>query len=74
MKSNPPIRGHELIREGGVRRVRLLDGTEKTVGGCRCGALPPGFDMSVAPNAVKRWHRQHKEEIRAAAKGDERKG
>jgi len=54
---NPPIKGHELLWEG--RRPAGL------AWGCRCGAKPedPGGAGSAA---VRRWHREHKAELRAA--------
>lgn len=59
-KTNPPIRGHELISEGA--HWRRWDGV--AVGGCRCGAQPDRL-LDISNNEVKRWHRQHKAEIRA---------
>ena len=66
-KTNPPIRGHELIAEGHARRAyNAAEDYDLTrwVGGCRCGAQPEGFG-EISVNAVKRWHRQHKAELRA---------
>lgn len=60
-KMNPPIKGHELIAEG--RNYIWFDG--KVIGGCRCGAKPPECG-SLPINEVKRWHREHKAELRAA--------
>jgi predicted NBD/HSP70 family sugar kinase len=59
MRPNPPIPGHELISEGHIT-VRA-NGT--VYGGCRCGERPAGWEtMSIA--AVKRWHREHKDQLR----------
>lgn len=55
---NPPIRGHELIAEG-----RNWTESGVVIGGCRCGAQPDGCGH-LAINAVKRWHREHKAELR----------
>lgn len=69
MNPNPPIRGHELLWEGHARQAVDWD-TEmyipgKFLGGCRCGAQPPGWpDVSIG--ATKRWHREHKAQLRAA--------
>jgi hypothetical protein len=60
VKPNPPIKGHELIAEGNVGR-RWMPGSE--TGGCRCGARPAEFP-DVSQYAMRRWHRQHKAELR----------
>jgi hypothetical protein len=67
VKPNPPIPGHELLHEGRVRilGLRESDGRLRYVGGCRCGATPPDWP-SVSAGAVRRWHRQHKADLRAA--------
>jgi hypothetical protein len=63
MRSNPPIKGHRLLHEG--HSVRLIDPVTDMYGewecGCECGAKP-GPDLSI--NGVKRWHRQHKANLR----------
>lgn len=65
---NPPIRGHHLLHEGAT--YRRWDHTvpsptgEIWVGGCECGARPEGFPDNISVNAMKRWHRQHKAELR----------
>lgn len=68
MRSNPPIPGHELLMEGmtfpGPHSPTAWAGTFN--GGCRCGAKPDGFPH-VSANAMKKWHRQHKAEVRANA-------
>lgn len=56
---NPPITGHELIHEG--RNWIMPNG--RPAGGCRCGAQPEGCGY-LGVNAVKRWHREHKAELR----------
>jgi hypothetical protein len=61
MKPNPPIKGHRLLYEGAIRRT--VSGGHS--GGCRCGAKPDGFP-DVSAYAMKRWHRLHKEDFRAA--------
>lgn len=60
MTPNPPIRGHELKAEGHVWRTWVDD---LMGGGCRCGAKPPEFP-NVSIGAMKRWHREHKAEVR----------
>lgn len=60
---NLPIPGHELIAEGHTRTWVGRDGATRYSGGCRCGEKPEGFpDASIY--ATKRWHRQHKAELR----------
>jgi hypothetical protein len=61
--ANPPIKGHELISEG---HIRGFDG--RVIGGCRCGVYP-GAWRGMSVNDVKRWHREHKAELRAAGGG-----
>jgi len=70
---NPPIRGHELKFEGHRHSWidRLTDdyardenGAIRYDGGCRCGATPDGWP-DITAQKVKRWHREHKAEIRA---------
>ena len=63
MRPNPPIKGHELIGEGHRHRGYDVAETAHWVWGCRCGARP---DPYPGVNATKRWHRAHKDEIRAA--------
>jgi len=62
---NPPIKGHKLLHEGRyVRRINpVTDEYDGWEGGCECGAEPEGHDTDPI-NAVKRWHRQHKAQIR----------
>ena len=72
MKSNPPIKGHELLHEGQL----WSDGEGGARGGCKCGAMPPGarsyrvafysshFLQTPSVAAIKRWHREHKEAVR----------
>lgn len=62
---NPPIRGHHLLHEGNVWRVRdpFWSGEDKWEGGCACGAKPPEFP-AVSARKMKAWHRQHKAELR----------
>lgn len=70
MNPNPPIKGHELIAKGQTWRsyhdkiwltLPVIDGW---IGGCRCGARPDRFPLRI--NAMRVWHREHKEEIRKA--------
>lgn len=61
MNPNPPIKGHELINEGVVRRNNL----GHLYGGCRCGARPETFEW-ISAGQMKVWHRYHKAELRAA--------
>lgn len=72
-KQNPPIKGHELLSEG--RQWTSIDiatddyrvdenGAIVYHGGCRCGAQPDGWP-SVSLSAVKRWHREHKADLRS---------
>ena len=69
MKPNPPIKGHELLQEGHVFPLHGngtgLDGWKIVghSGGCRCGAKPPEFP-NVSTVQMKKWHREHKEELR----------
>lgn len=72
MTPNPPIKGHELLMEGHTRRRHTISGymdtgdpTKDYSGGCYCGAKPEGFPLSIG--AMKRWHRQHKADLRAAS-------
>ena len=60
MTPNPPIRGHALLFEGGQWRTWT---SSQARGGCECGAKPDGFP-NVGVNEMKRWHRQHKVELR----------
>lgn len=67
MKPNPPVKGHRLLHEGhSVRRINpvtdMYDGWSE---GCECGAKPDPPANSI--NEMKRWHRQHKEELRDAS-------
>ena len=65
---NPPIPGHALLFEGLTLPI-LSSYTGLIVahkGGCQCGAQPEGFP-NLSTNAVKRWHRQHKADLRAEA-------
>jgi hypothetical protein len=68
---NPPIPGHHLLDEGAVWPIYddsvHSRGVTGHSGGCQCGAKPPGFP-NVSRNAMKEWHRGHKEEIRAAGR------
>lgn len=66
MNPNPPIKGHELIGEGNIRRqwTRLAADHDGWSGGCRCGARPDDFPH-VSIYAMKRWHREHKAQLRA---------
>lgn len=74
MKPNAPIPGHHLLHEGGVFKKHLpwngslyQDNEPVLTGGCECGAKPPSFP-DVSMNAMKRWHRQHKAELRGQPK------
>jgi len=69
MKSNPPIRGHELISEGKMQLKRVPGYPERPLGGCRCGAKPATYSNGRLPSQaeVKRWHRAHKEALREGA-------
>lgn len=64
---NPPIRGHKLLHEGDLRETynerEDYNPIELWSGGCQCGAKPDGWPH-VGTNAMKRWHRQHKAELR----------
>lgn len=65
-KVNPPIPGHHLLDEGMILpNYSVRDGIIGHTGGCRCGAKPPGFP-NVSKNQMQKWHRLHKEAIRAA--------
>ena len=61
MKSNPPIKGHALCWGAYDERGRF-----HSVLRCECGAHPddPNW-FFLSDNAIRRWHRQHKDEIRA---------
>lgn len=68
--ANPPIKGHVLLYEGKgrVEYEHTADGMQFTgnvLGGCECGAQPPDWPM-VSIRATKRWHREHKAQLRAA--------
>jgi len=69
VKPNAPIPGHHLLHEGAIYKSRDPDvgpwstDEERYVGGCACGAKPTDFpDISI--RAMKRWHRQHRAELR----------
>jgi hypothetical protein len=67
MKPNPPIKGHALLYEGHAFRhfdpvTEDYDGTWNE--GCECGERPTPRLNSIG--AMKRWHRQHKAELREA--------
>ena len=69
-RSNPPIAGHTLLHEGHTGFTYRQDSVGMYAkvpwGGCSCGARPAGFpDISI--NGMKRWHRQHKAELRGEA-------
>jgi hypothetical protein len=76
---NPPIPGHHLVNEGHVFRLHHVDQFPSTSlfaaeepqysGGCQCGARPPDFP-NVSTNAMKAWHRTHKEELRGVHRVD----
>lgn len=63
---NPPIKGHALLNEGhSVRISNNLMGTDVWSEGCECGAKPAqAQNVWVSINAMKRWHRAHKDELR----------
>lgn len=69
MRSNPPIKGHELLLEGHSRPTHHIGGPHAGefdgghMGGCRCGAKPDGWP-NVSVNYVKAWHRIHKDGLR----------
>jgi hypothetical protein len=65
VRANPPIPGHELLQEGHNPTTHRY----VVRGGCRCGATPPGYP-NVSASATKRWHRQHKAELRARTQPD----
>ena len=54
-----------LIEKGmGLPNINpVTDEYDGWEGGCECGAEPEGHDTDPI-NAVKRWHRQHKAQIR----------
>lgn len=61
MKANTRLAGHELRNEG-----RVYDGIHLVREGasrCSCGEWSPLLPSSAAR---KRWHREHKDAIRAA--------
>lgn len=61
---NPPIPGHALIGEGLTWPQYDHEGEVVGIaGGCRCGEKPEGFP-NLSIYAMKRWHRQHKAELR----------
>ena len=65
VKPNPPIPGHELLDEGQAYRTYGPD--ENYNGwrvGCRCGQRPPDWTPDMSLSAVKRWHREHKAQLR----------
>ena len=66
-KFNLPIKGHTLIYEGHMHGDTQgpWDSPRVTaVGGCSCGYQPLDW-QTMSVNKVKRWHREHKEAIRA---------
>lgn len=71
------LRGHGLRHEGTQRYSSSGEplsywrwATNEACGKCSCGELSPA---GVSKAAVQRWHREHKDNIRAAnAKGDTR--
>lgn len=81
MTPNPPIKGHHLKYEGKLYANPRYGACYQIKryaigGGCQCGALPPGVmreyvtneespPLLPSQNAVKRWHRQHKAELRS---------
>lgn len=69
MKSNPPIPGHHLLYEGRVTTVWGSSGRREIHGGCQCGARPEGYLLNVSIRAMKRWHREHKDNVRVLAGG-----
>lgn len=70
MPENTRLPGHTLRSEGAAhvwrdgRYVRTAEWTGK--GLCSCGATS---DVVGSNNARKRWHRAHKDAIRAEASG-----
>lgn len=62
MKGKTLVPGHTLIFEGdALGRSRGLSGPGE--GGCSCGARSPRLETRAAR---KRWHKEHKDAIRAA--------
>lgn len=78
MAENTLLSGHTLRSEGapfkwtsnGRRYVRVMDSWIGK-GLCSCGAASGSLSSN---NARKRWHRAHKEALRAALYGEEAKG
>ena len=62
MKANR-LAGHTLRDEGRVRGGGFLVFVSEGVGRCSCGATSK---VLHSDGARKRWHRQHKDEVRAA--------
>lgn len=70
MTTNPPIKGHALRFDGKgqVEYEHTAAGmafTGNVVGGCECGAQPPGWP-NVSARETQRWHREHKAHLREA--------
>jgi len=69
-----PIKGHKLLHYGAEwRRLVAKIGPltiYETIGGCECGAMPPNRPVG-SKAAMRRWHRQHKDEIRAQMGADQ---
>jgi hypothetical protein len=70
MSKNTRLAGHTLRNEGQpFVKDRITGGWCRNMGGwkgvalCSCGAASPEL---VHNNERKRWHRDHKEEVRAA--------
>lgn len=71
MRETPPtrkgktlLRGHTLISEGRAYRHGIQ--VRVGVGRCSCGAVSPEL---TGNSARKRWHADHKADVRAAAAG-----
>lgn len=64
MKTNTRLAGHELRHEGRVwNGVTREYGNGSGVTACTCGVESPYLPST---NARKRWHREHKDAVRAA--------
>jgi len=61
MKGKTLLKGHTLLNEG--KAVGRAAGAG--LGGCSCGARSEELPSNVAR---QRWHKQHKDEIRAERK------
>jgi hypothetical protein len=62
LKGKTLLKGHTLILEGAAMGMGISPSTGSGVGGCSCGARSPELPSRAAR---KRWHKDHKAEVRA---------